>query len=72
MLEHILTDLDQRGYIKKVIISGGNCTACTQACPFAGSNSSSISTWEITEKGKKIVNKRNNKHSNQVSSTINR
>jgi hypothetical protein len=66
MLEYILSDLEQRGYIKKEIIIGGNCASCTQACPFAGSNSSPLSTWEITEKGKKIVDNRTNKHNRHI------
>jgi hypothetical protein len=56
MLDIILDDLEKRGYIEKIEIAGVKCTKCTNVCPFIGRNSCSISTWEITEKGKKVVN----------------
>jgi hypothetical protein len=49
MLDIILDDLEKRGYIEKIGIAGVKCTKCTNVCPFAGSNSSPLSTCEITE-----------------------
>ncbi len=55
MLEHILGDLEQRGYVKKVNVTGSGCVNCARSCPFAGKTQVSFSTWETTDKGKTLL-----------------
>jgi hypothetical protein len=55
LLEQLLSDLENRGYVRKINLCGGGCASCKHVCPFAGGNSVSLSTWEATEKGIEIL-----------------
>lgn len=60
MLEQLLSDLERREYIKRIEMCGDGCSSCAHSCPFSGGNSVTISTWETTEKGVKLLKRRPN------------